>query len=734
MSGSELRKVYDNRELSWLKFNKRVLEEACDENAPLLERLRFASIFCSNLDEFFMVRAGVLTERAADNDCRTDGKTGMKPSEQLEQIFSDTRKLMPDFEKAYSEIERLLAVGAAVHTAPEEADKEESVFLDNYFDSVLLKQLSPQIFPSGSERNIFENKEIYLVCKLSDRNENFSAIVKCPKKRIIITPHKETPVFCLAEELMLSRAEKIFPDYLVCEKALVRITRSSAIDFDERIKPDEDYRTAMQTLLFEQKDLPPVRAQLYGEVSQVFKCGLLYTLGISENRLFFQKTPLDLGFCDEINDFLHDRSDLFFPPFSPEIPEHISENVPIHVQAERCDILLTYPYEDFGIFLRLLDEAACDETAAEICITLYRTADDSRVIKSLCKAAQNGKRVNVYIELRARFDERHNSDCSYRLEKSGCRVAYGLSGYKVHSKLCLIKRRNESGESFTVQVGTGNYNESTAKQYADFSFITSDKEIAEGAEEFFEKLMRLEIPDVLNGRLIFSPTSLKKTILALIDREILTAESGLSGYIGIKCNGLTDKDIMDALIEASAAGVKIDLIIRGICCLIPDVKGLTDNIRIISIVGRYLEHSRIYIFGKGEGGSVYISSADLMTRNTERRAEAAVLLTGSVKDEVLRFFDDQLSDTAKARIRLNDGSYVRILPEDGASPYDSQQAHLSESRTGTDFRKTPETAGIPAVSVSAEIAPADKTSPAEKNFFGFFSHIAGFFRRLIRRR
>lgn len=675
-------KVYDNRELSWLKFNERVLEEAQDSATPLLERLLFQSIFASNLDEFFRVRVGSLYDSSLVDDDHKDNKSKMRPSEQLSAIFERVHELIPIKDKTYKAICEELELKNIVHKNIKALTEQDKKFLEAYYAYEVKPFLNAFIIDKRHPFPFLANQSIYAVAKLASKSAVTVGIVSCNEKfqRVIFLPDDEGCIsYILVEELILHYADKAFEGYKIEEKALMRVTRNADIDVDEGFDSELDFRQNMSELINKRKRLCPVRLQLSKQISDTVLNELLSRLELSEKQVFVEKTPLDMSYVFAVFDKVADRKELFFPKQEPQPSAMIDPSRSMIEQIDEKDLFLHYPYESIKPFIRLLDEAAKDDSVTSVKMTLYRVAKNSKVIKALCNAAENGKDVLVLVELRARFDEENNIGWSKLLEESGCHVMYGPQGLKVHSKLCLITRKVGDSVKYTVQVGTGNYNEKTAGLYTDLSLMTSNNDIAQDACEVFRTLSMGELVESSKA-LMVAPHCLQNKVVELMDNEISIARAGGEGYVAAKLNSLTDKVLMDKIIECSQAGVKVELVIRGISCLVAGVEGVTDNVQIRSIVGRYLEHARIYIFGTGVRKKVYISSADYMTRNTTRRVEvAAPILSEEVKKRVLDIFDTQMQDNVKARIMQPDGKYVRA--ERGDIAIDAQSRFYAEAYT-----------------------------------------------------
>ena len=678
---------YVNRELSWLQFNQRVLEEAEDPANPLCERLNFAAIFQSNLDEFYMVRVGMLMDTLKLGV--TDNKTGMTSAEQAAAVLTSTKALLERRDRLCRGLmEELAAQGVEICPFAGLPDKTQS-FLEKYFTASVLPLLSPQVVGRKQPFPFLRSKEIYAVAMLKSRNGGERmGIVPCEERvlRRLVPLPGEGRRFVLVEELIAGFLPKLFTRYKVEGTVLVRLVRSADIEMDDvSDQPDgaqaEEYRKSMEKLIRRRKRLQPVKLDCQGRLTDSVRDSLCRCLGLSKKHVFPSAAPLDLGFMGALRDMLRDRTELFYPRRVPQNSPNVDPLEPVTAQVRRGDLMLSYPYESVRPLLRLLQEAGQDPEVVSIKMTLYRVAHNSKIVEALVDAAENGKEVVALVELRARFDEENNIGWSRVLEQAGCRVIYGLDGLKVHSKLLLITRMHEDKVEYITQVGTGNYNEDTVRLYTDYALMTADPGIGAEAARVFNALSMGEVVEE-SGGLMVAPACLRSRVLALIDREIEQAKAGEAAYLGFKLNGLTDKAIIDKLIEASQAGGEADLLVRGVCCLVGGVPGLTERIRVSSIVGRYLEHARIYIFGAGERREVYISSADFMTRNTTRRVEVAA----PVRDPALRtrleeMFRDQLRDTAKRRVQLPSGQYGR--PEAEGEPFNSQEYFCEQAYGGT---------------------------------------------------
>ena len=646
-----------NRELSWLKFNERVLNESGNPRVPLAERLTFASIYQSNLDEFYMVRVGTLMDQMESSEEIRENKTNMTSKEQVKAILEATRILDKKKDMIYEQLMGELEPQGIRIINFNRLSGEEGELLETYFDQEIAPYLSANIVSKQQPFPFLKNKEIYAVALLATKSKKTKvAIIPCSNnvfKRLIDIPTRPG-TFMLSEELILHFLPKLFPRYEIVEKSLLRITRNADIDTETIYDEDMDYRDAMENLIKQRKRMNPVRMELSREINKKLVTEICKCVNVDKKHVFISKVPLDMSFVFAIQNYLRvqRKENLFFGKRSPRMTDQLKDKESLIGQIEKKDVLLSYPFENIKSFTNLLNEAAKDESVVSIKMTLYRLADKSQIVDALVDAAENGKEVVVLVELRARFDEESNIEYSRKLEEAGCRVIYGLNGYKVHSKLCLITRKTDNGLSYITQIGTGNYNEKTSKLYTDLSLITANEEIGKEAAEVFACLLRGETIEETH-MLLVAPKCLQNKVLALIDEEIEHAKNNEPAYVGIKINALTDKDIIEKLVEASQAGVKIEMIVRGICCMIPEIKGYTENITVISIVGRFLEHSRIYRFGTPEREKVYIASADYMTRNTLRRVEvAAPVLDDKLREKLDFMFDTMMKDDEKGK-RLN---------------------------------------------------------------------------------
>ena len=651
-----------NRELSWLQFNARVLAEAEDENVPLLERFKFLAIFTSNLDEFFMIRVGSLCDMAAVDKEHTDSKSGLTAKEQLHLIYKAVEPLYARRDAAFSDVDsKLSAIGLRRLTMDSLAPDEQK-YIKRYFKDIIAPVLSPQIVDSHHPFPHLEGKVLHIAALLSHKKTERLGLLPVPASLPPVVFLPETPSrYILTEDILLAYADHVFEMYDVLEKTVLCVTRNADIQVDDETFGVEggDFRKKMEKLLRQRRRMAVVRVEISRPISDHFKEYFRSRFEVSDAQIFLSRTaPLKLGYAFSLGEHLPEKKRAFLSdaPFTPQQPAMLSAGQSLLKAALQRDILLSYPYESMEPFLQMIREAANDPAVLAIRITIYRLASKAKLVEYLCAAAENGKDVTALIELRARFDEQNNIDWSERMEEAGCKIIYGFEDYKVHSKICLITRRERGAVRHITQVGTGNYNEKTAKQYTDVSLITADERIGQDAGAFFNN-MALGNLSGRYSRLFVAPTSLKNNILALMDEQIA---KGKDGYILLKFNSLTDIDVIAKLREASCAGVTVEMIVRGSCCLLPGVLGHTENITVTSIVGRFLEHSRIYVFGRGDEEKMYISSADLMTRNTERRVEIACPIDDpAVRTRLHDILYAMQHDTVKARVLQPDGTYCK---------------------------------------------------------------------------
>ena len=675
----EMQNYTQNRELSWLKFNQRVLEEAKDSSVPLLERMKFVSIFTSNLDEFFMIRVGSLYDMSLTDNSTIDSRSGMNPKEQLDAIFAAVAPLYKERDKTYSEIKKLLNPYGVCGLSIKELEQQEKKYVKKYFKDQILPILSPQIVDANHPFPHLLNKELYVIASLKQNGTSMIGIVPVPQfvSDILYLPGHDIR-YIRMEKVIMEYLDVVFDKYEVSNKNYICVTRNADVSpDDEALEINDDFRLLMQETLHKRRRMAVVRMETAEPLDKELEKYFCDKFKITPAQIYRTKMPMKLDYIFSIMDKVPAslKRSLIDEPFTPQPSRYLTDGKVIP-QVKKKDILLSYPYESMDPFLRMIKEAAYDPTVLTIRITIYRLAKKARLVEYLCAAAENGKEVTVLIELRARFDEQNNIDWSERLEEAGCRVIYGFEGYKVHSKICLITYRNRNNIEYITQVGTGNYNEKTATMYTDVSLITADKGIGEDAAVFFKNM---SIGN-LNGsyqHIIVSPTSLKPKVLSLMDEEI---KKGTNGRIIMKMNSVTDVDFIQKVSEASNAGVKVDLIVRGICCILPGVKGYTENLRVTSIVGRYLEHPRIFLFGTGADQKIYTGSADMMTRNTEKRVEVACpVYDETIRKQLTHMLKIMLADNVKARELKSDGKYY--MKEKGTSKVNSQEYFMREAIT-----------------------------------------------------
>lgn len=692
-----------NRELSWLRFNSRVLEEADDENVPIIERLRFVSIFTSNLDEFFMVRVGSLHDLAEVRPNIKDNKSGLTPDGQLALIYETVKPLIEKRDEIYKKIMKKLSLHGVEDVSYVDMNESDKKFVDKYFTDSIKPLIIPQIVDPSHPFPHLVSKTLYVTAILKDKKNTHLGFVELPSSlpQIIYLPG-ESCRYTRTEDIVMSFMDKIFPIYEIGESVIMAVTRNADIAFDEEKFDDDnfDFRSHMTKMIKKRKNLSPVRLEIQGKAPKITAL-LQKNLNLNDEKTFVSKAPLTLKFAFSLKS---KSKQLYYNPYNPRYPSNLLPQISMWEQVNQRDILLFYPYQSMQPYLDLLKESATDPHVMSIRITIYRLAKHSAIVQHLCEAADNGKDVTVLMELRARFDEENNIKWAKELEASGCKIIYGHEGYKCHSKICLITRKEHGLISYITQVGTGNYNESTSKQYTDFSLITADRNIATDAVEFFQNMLIGN----LNGtyhKLLVAPYSMKSVIMDYMDEEI---KKGADGQIIIKANSVTDRKLMNKLCEASCAGVKVDLIIRGICCLLPGVPEKTENITVTSIVGRYLEHSRIYCFGKGESQKIYISSADIMTRNQNKRVEIACPVES---DEIKRFLTHYLTltlkDNVKGRRMLNDGTFRKVEQLEGEEAINIQEYYM-KNRLVFSRTKLPKDFLSSVISENEIVAPIKK--------------------------
>ena len=671
------------RELSWLRFNERVLEEAKDERVPLFERLKFAAIFTSNLDEFFMIRVGSITDMTLSKQTHVDSKSGLTPSQQLQAIFKTVPGLYKQRDKILSQLEKRLRTCNICNLAPSELDGKERKQVERWFRDYVQPVLSPMVVDSHHPFPHLSSNSLAIALSLRMGTERCFGLVPIPRNLPPYIQLEERGLrYLLTEQVVLAYADTLFENYQVEEKCVVSVTRNADISpEDEDYDVGEDFRAHMQKVLKKRARLAPVRLEIQGGASPELQQYLCQRLNLTDAQVFHAKGPLNMGYVYSLENKLPQESAaaLCYPPYTPQWPAGLAKGEKLIPQVLRRDALLFYPYQSMEPFLQLVREAANDPAVLSIKITIYRLASTAKLVEYLAAAAENGKDVTVLMELRARFDEQNNIAWAQRLEEAGCTILYGFEGYKVHSKICLITRREKGRIQYITQIGTGNYNEKTAKLYTDFCLMTASPAIGADGAVFFQNMAISN----LNGechQLLVAPHRLNHRLLDLMDGEIEKARQGKPARIFVKVNSVTDRELIDKLAQASQAGVPVTMNVRGICCLRPGVPGLTDHIKVFSIVGRYLEHPRIYAFGVGEETRIYIGSADLMTRNTERRVEIACpVLDPAVRRQIRHYVELYCSDNEKARVLQPDGSYTRVERPEGAPGVDAQAALMDEA-------------------------------------------------------
>ena len=676
----ELLNYTQNRELSWLRFDQRVLEEARDKSVPLLERMKFVAIFTSNLDEFFMIRVGSLYDMVQTDEKHRDSRSGMTPQEQLDAIYEAVAPLYKERDKTYTEIKKELSPYGVCGLDFKELEADEKKYVKKYFKEQILPVLSPQIVDSSHPFPHLLNKDIYVTASLN-KKEQMLGIVPVPTyvSDILMLPGHDIR-YIRMEKVIMEYLHLVFDQYEVSDPNYICVTRNADVSpNDEALEVTDDFRKLMQNTLHKRRRMAVVRLETAEKLSAKMQEYFCEKFKITPAQIFRTKMPMKLDYMFSIAGNLPEsmKRSLVYEPFSPQKSAHVQEGSMLK-QVKKQDILLFYPYESMDPFLKLIKDASADPNVMTIKITIYRLAKKARLVEYLCAAAENGKEVTVLIELRARFDEQNNIDWSERLEEAGCRVIYGFDGYKVHSKICLITYRNRNEIQYITQVGTGNYNEKTAAMYTDLSLMTADPRIGQDAAEFFKNMSIGNLQGNYQY-LIVSPVSLKSSILQMMDEEI---QKRKDGRIVMKMNSVTDVDFIRKVSEASCAGVRVDLIVRGICCILPGVPEYTENVRVMSVVGRYLEHPRIFSFGTGKEQKIYIGSADMMTRNTEKRVEVACpVLDEQIRRQINHDLKVMLSDNVKARVMQKDGTYTKrkIKDESSGKMIDSQAVFMEEA-------------------------------------------------------
>lgn len=676
----ELLNYTQNRELSWLRFDQRVLEEARDKSVPLLERMKFVAIFTSNLDEFFMIRVGSLYDMVQTDEKHRDSRSGMTPQEQLDAIYEAVAPLYKERDKTYTEIKKELSPYGVCGLDFKELEADEKKYVKKYFKEQILPVLSPQIVDSSHPFPHLLNKDIYVTASLN-KKEQMLGIVPVPTyvSDILMLPGHDIR-YIRMEKVIMEYLHLVFDQYKVSDPNYICVTRNADVSpNDEALEVTDDFRKLMQNTLHKRRRMAVVRLETAEKLSAKMQEYFCEKFKITPAQIFRTKMPMKLDYMFSIAGNLPEsmKRSLVYEPFSPQKSAHVQEGSMLK-QVKKQDILLFYPYESMDPFLKLIKDASADPNVMTIKITIYRLAKKARLVEYLCAAAENGKEVTVLIELRARFDEQNNIDWSERLEEAGCRVIYGFDGYKVHSKICLITYRNRNEIQYITQVGTGNYNEKTAAMYTDLSLMTADPRIGQDAAEFFKNMSIGNLQGSYQY-LIVSPVSLKSSILQMMDEEI---RKGKDGRIVMKMNSVTDVDFIRKVSEASRAGVRVDLIVRGICCILPGVPEYTENVRVMSVVGRYLEHPRIFSFGTGKEQKIYIGSADMMTRNTEKRVEVACpVLDEQIRRQINHDLKVMLSDNVKVRVMQKDGTYTKrkLKDESSGKMIDSQAVFMEEA-------------------------------------------------------
>lgn len=675
-----------NRELSWLRFDNRVLDEAFDETVPLFERLKFVSIFESNLDEFLMVRVGGLSDLAELKKQPVDNKSNMTASEQVDAVMAEMPGLLTRWESIFKSIEGKLDTLGVHRARIDSLTPEERTFVTRYFQAYVSPVISPLVIDPRHPFPNLRNGALYLACGLDGATdeESLLGLIEIPASmnRVVEIPSPTgTYSYILLEDVILACLDSCFGSYKPLDRALIRVTRNADIDPDgEGVEEEEDYRQHMKRILKKRLRLQPVVLAVSGSLETATLKTIRKALELSRRSVFTCDIPLNLGYVFGIEGKIpeHLRNELLFTPFKPQPNPTIDMTRSIREQVLQHDKLLFYPYEAMNPFLDLVHEAAYDPECISLRITLYRVAKQSRLCESLIDAAENGKEVTVLMELRARFDEQNNIEWAERLEEAGCTVIYGSEGFKCHSKICQLTYREGMALTRLTLLGTGNFNEKTAKLYSDFMLMTAHPGIGEDANLFFRNLSLGN----LRGDYRFlgvAPVGLKPLIMRGLDREIQRALAGEPARVFFKLNSLTDREVIDKIAEASCAGVRVDMIIRGISCLKPGVPGKTENVHVRSIVGRFLEHARVYAFGV-DSDMVYLSSADMMTRNTEHRVEIAFpVLDPTCRALVHEYMGMQLRDNVKARSLTSDGTWVPVECAEGEKPFNSQEALLERA-------------------------------------------------------
>ena len=721
--------IFINRELSWLDFDSRVLALAKEKNVPLCERIKFAAIFGSNMDEFFMVRVGSLYDQTLLKTNKTDNVTHMTAAEQIAAITPRVAELQAKCDKYFAHLVQALDEQGYKKVDFTKLGKQQEHFWKEYFHRELLPLLSPQIVDQRHPFPFLYNKQIYYIAQLHSKNDGISygiVPVNPQFERVLFIRDGDATCYAFVEELIGHFAASIFTASTVQKQCLFRVTRNADITVDEGMMDhDIDFRDVMSELLKKRRKLSAVRLQFWPDAPQDIARFLRDKLDVPAARCYTQASPLDTGCLFKLAGRIGSdggHADLFYPAAKPM---QAPAGYDLYTEVRKHDVLLAYPYQSIRPFIRMLLRAANDPDVVSIKMTLYRMAADSQIVNALIAAAENGKEVVAMVELRARFDEQNNIDWSKQLQDAGCTVFYGFDDYKVHSKLTLITSRVNGKYRYLTQIGTGNYNEKTSELYTDLSFITTRQEIGEEASAVFNNMALQRLTGEVSTMLV-APLHFKSVLLEEMDRQIALAMQGKPAGIILKNNSINDPEIIEKISQASCAGVRVDMIVRGICCVRAGVPGRTENVHIRSLVGRYLEHSRIYCFGSGEDMRIYIASGDFLTRNTERRVEVGVRIDDAKIAQKLRgILDLQLRDTVNAREMQPDGSYVKVKPLPGQPPIDSQMAMFGYFNNGFEMQPDPTPAAArPAVrkAASQQITPRRTTGlrPARSllDFFG----------------
>lgn len=678
-SNNDIKSFIQNRDLSWLDFNHRVLEEAADTNVPLFERLKFASIYTNNLNEFFMIRVGSLLDIYAQNHDAIDTRTHQPLKEIIKQVYKKVDSFNQYRDKVYEQLTHDLKDQGVVLGKYKHSSEEDKTLMDVFYQEHLLPLLSPQIIDENHPFPHLNNQHLHIALRLKRKGKDTIGLIPIPEG---VPPYVKflsggQIKIVLVEDIIFAYVKDIFTAYDIEEKTILMVSRNADLNWDEKADAFNDVRTKVKKLLQTRNRRYVLRLETKKEMSNSLRDYLLEKLNLSKYQHFEVETPLKLQFVFDLEKELNpqQKEKLLFSPLVQGLPQRYQPSKPMMEQIEQQDMLLMYPFEKMTPFLQLIKEAANNPEVLSIKITVYRLGKTAKLIEYLSLAAENGKDVLVIIELRARFDEKNNIDWSERLEQAGCRIIYGLDYLKIHSKLCVITYRGKKGIQYITQVGTGNYNEKTVDQYTDLSLITANNKIGLEAITFFQTISMNATSETYQSLLV-SPFHLKKQFLALIEEE---KQKGKEGFLMFKMNALTDNDFSYALKNASQAGVAIQMNIRGICCLLPGIKGVTDNIEVHSVIGRFLEHGRVYIFGKGEQQKIYIGSADLMTRNTERRMEVAIpILDAELKKILYRYVQSYMDDNVKGRRLMSDGTYQKITPKKDQDKLSIQQRLLDD--------------------------------------------------------